>query len=100
MSVHSAADLLTSAKNYLDMTWEDAEGDTKLIGILSRGIVYLDHRAGVTLDYDEGTEARELLFDYCRYVRADALQDFATDFQPELLRLHLDGKVTQSETTS
>jgi hypothetical protein len=62
---------LTSAKNYLDITWEDAER-IKLSGILSRGIVYLDHRAGVTLDYDEGTEARELLFDYCRYVRADA----------------------------
>jgi hypothetical protein len=33
-------------------------------------------------------------------VRADALQDFASDFQSELLRLHMDGEVTQSEAAA
>lgn len=100
MSVHAASDLLAPAKNYLDRTWDDAAGDTKLSGIISRGITYLDHRAGVTLDYAEGTEALALLFDYCRYVLADALQDFEKDFAPELLRLHIDGLVKQNDTTT
>lgn len=98
--VRTAAELLASAKNYLDITWEEDAGEEKLSGILSRGITYLDHIAGVELDYAEGTTARALLFDYVRYVRADALQDFASDFQSELLRLHMDGEVTQSEAAA
>lgn len=98
--VRTAAELLASAKNYLDMTWEDTAGDTKLSGILSRGITYLDHRAGVELDYADGTEAQGLLFDYARYVRANALQGFETDFLSELLRLHIDGEVAQVGTIS
>ena len=95
-TVRTAAELLASARNYLDVTWEDTAGDEKLSGILSRGITKLDKIAGVELDYAEGTTARELLFEYCRYVRADALPDFEGDFQPELLRLHIDGEVTQN----
>ena len=85
--------LLEAAKNYLDMTWADDAGDEKLSGILTRGMSYLDHTAGETLDYEEGTAARALLFDYARYVRAGALQDFAVDFQSELLALHIAGEV-------
>ena len=99
-TVRTAAELLASARNYLDITWEDTAGDEKLSGILSRGIVRLDHISGVELDYAEGTAARELLFDYCRYVRADALQDFEADFLPELLRLHMDGEVTQNASST
>lgn len=99
-AVRTAAELLASARNYLDITWEDTAGDEKLSGILSRGISRLDHVAGVDLDYSEGTAARELLLDYCRYVRADAMQDFETDFLPELLRLHMDGEVTQNASST
>lgn len=89
--------LLDDAKNYLDMTWADEAGERKLSGILSRGMAYLDHTAGKTLDYGEGTAARALLFDYARYVRAEALQDFSGDFQSELMALHIAGEVEQYE---
>lgn len=89
--------LLASAKTYLDITWTDAATDEKLSGILSRGIARLDKIAGVTLDYAEGTDARALLFDYARYVRANALQDFESDFADELLSLHIAGEVEQYE---
>ena len=88
-------ELLESVRNYLDVTWRDPEGDIKLYGILLRGMRYLDHAAGMPLDYDEGTTARALLFDYARYVRAGALQDFGKDFASELLGLHITGEVTQ-----
>lgn len=87
--------LLADARNYLDITWKDPEGDVKLLGILARGMEYLDHAAGVELDYVEETAARALLLDYVRYVRAGALQDFGRDFASELLGLHIAGEVTQ-----
>lgn len=92
--------LLADAKNYLDITWEDQEWDKKLYGILMRGMGYLDHSAGRELDYGEGTAARALLFDYARYVRAGAFQDFGRDFASELLGLHISGEVSQSEALS
>ena len=54
--------LLADARNYLDITWADADGDVKLLGILARGMGYLDHAAGVELDYGEGTAARAVSF--------------------------------------
>ena len=89
--------LLADAKNYLDITWPDADGDVKLYGILLRGISYLDHAAGVGLDYSDGSTARALLFDYVRYVRAGALQDFGRDFASERLGLHISGEVAQHD---
>ena len=81
-------ELLSGAKNYLDMTWPDAEADRKLEGILLRGMA---------LDYgDEGT-ARALLLDYARYAQAGALQDFGADFAAELLGLHITGEVVQHD---
>lgn len=93
--VESPELLREEAKNYLDMTWADEKEDWKLDGILLRGMAYLDHAAGVSLDYGDGTAARALLFDYARYVRAGALQDFGKDFAPDLLGLHVAGEVEQ-----
>ena len=89
--------LLQDARSYLDITWEDPDGDGKLLGILARGMAYLDHTAGVELDYSEGTNPRALLLDYVRYVRAGALQDFGLDFASELLGLHIAGEVSQHD---
>jgi len=95
-NVNVTADLIASAKNYLDLTWADSAETEKLTGILTRGEVYLDRVAGTQLDYEtEGTAARGLLLDYARYVLAESLQDFAADFSAELLGLHRDGEVTQ-----
>lgn len=88
-------ELLAGAKNYLDMTWPDEDADRKLAGILVRGMAYLNHRAGMPLDYGEEGTARALLLDYARYVRAGALQDFGADFASELLGLHIAGEVGQ-----
>lgn len=85
--------LLSSAKNYLDITWEDTATNEKLSGILSRGMAYLDRVVGEELDYSQEGQARALLFDYARYARSNALQDFATDFLAELNGLHIDGEV-------
>lgn len=88
-------ELLAAARSYNDITWTDPDGDIRLSGILQRGMARLNDRAGVSLNYGEGTTARELLLEYTRYVRADDLSGFEADYLPDLLNLHIDGEVAQ-----
>ena len=85
--------LLDAVKNYLDITWNDADGDEKLSGIISRGMKYLDNAAGAELDYTVEDKPRELLMDYCRYVRSNALDEFQANYLPELLTLQISEEV-------
>jgi tRNA G37 N-methylase TrmD len=79
--------LLEAVRNYLDITWVDNAGDVKLTGIIERGMRYLNNVAGEELDYSEEDKPRELLLDYCRYVRSNALNEFQDHYLPELLSL-------------
>lgn len=81
------AALLAAAKNYLDITWADADGDVKLTGILARGEKYLNGTVGATLDFESEGKPQELLLEYARYVRNNALQYFRQDFLAELYAL-------------
>lgn len=87
------AGLLEAVRNYLDITWVDAAGDLKLTGIVSRGIKYIDSLAGAEMDYTIESKPRELLFDYCRYVRSNALDEFQTNYLHELLSLQITEEV-------
>lgn len=92
--------LLIAAKNYLDITWHDPAGDNKLFGIIARGKKYLDKVAGAELDYLAEDKPRELLFDYCRYVRSNALDEFQNNYLHELLSLQISEEVKAHEESS
>lgn len=85
--------LLEAVRNYLDITWDDPEGDVKLSGIVSRGMKYINKAAGVELDYTVEDKPRELLFDYCRYARSNALDKFQANYLHELLSLQIEKEV-------
>ena len=85
--------LLADVKNYLDITWEDETGDLKLSGIIARGMKYIDNVAGAELDYSIEDKPRELLYDYCRYVRSNALEMFQQNYLHELLSLQISQEV-------
>jgi len=85
--------LLEAVKNYLDITWVDVAGDEKLSGIISRGIKYIDSLAGAAMDYSIEDKPRELLLDYCRYVRSNALDEYQTNYLSELLSLQISEEV-------
>ena len=85
--------LLDAVRNYLDVTWTDDAGDEKLSGIIARGMKYLNSVAGAELDYTVEDKPRELLMDYCRYVRSSALDEFQTNYLPELLTLQIQKEV-------
>lgn len=92
--------LLQAAKTYLDITWTDTETDTKLTGILERGCVYLDRIAGKPQDYSVEGEARALLFDYTRYVRAGAADEFEKNYMSALLALQITAAGEIEEATT
>ena len=81
--------LLDAVKNYLDITWVDEPGDIKISGIIARGIKYIDGVAGAPMDYMVEDKPRELLLDYCRYARSNALNEFQTNYLHELLTLQI-----------
>lgn len=89
--------LLAAVKNYLDITWDDPDGDKKLSGIILRGMRYLDKAAGAELDYTAEDKPRELLMDYCRYVRSNALDEFQRNYLHELLSLQIETAVSASD---
>ena len=89
--------LLDAAKNYLDITWTDADTDTKLTGILTRGMAYLENIAGDELDYAIEEKPRELLFEYARYVRAGALNEFMKNYLHELKDLQITQEMAADE---
>ena len=87
------AGLLEATRNYLDISWIDLAGDEKLTGIISRGIQYVDSLAGAVMDYTVEGKPRELLLDYCMYVRSNALSEFQQNYLAELLSLQISQEV-------
>ncbi len=91
--------LLDTVKNYLDITWTlDEAGENKLSGIIERGMKYLNDAAGTELDYTVEDKPRELLLDYCRYVRSNALDEFQDNYLHELLTLQMRQEVADYVT--
>ena len=90
--------LLVAAKNYLDITWQDEDTDTKLTGILRRGMRYLDAAAGAPLDYHAEDKPRELLFEYAMYARSNALDEFRNNYLHELLSLQIGQELGRYDT--
>lgn len=97
MTDQQAAALLPAVRNYLDITWTDASLDQKLTGMILRGAVHIDDTGGTTYDYTVEGQARGLLFDYVRYARSHALEDFWINYKHELLALRLAREVADYE---
>lgn len=89
--------LLDEVKNYLDITWNDPQTDLKLTGIIARGKKYLNRTAGKELDFEVEDKPKELLLDYCRYVRSKALEMFQQNYLHELLSLQMESEVEAYE---
>jgi hypothetical protein len=89
--------LLDDVKGYLDITWTDDQTDSKLTGIIERGINYIDRIAGSSMDYTLNNKSKELLLDYCRYVRSNALEMFQKNFLQEIISLQISEEVEAYE---
>lgn len=96
----NASDLLGDVKNYLDITWNDEKTDSKLMGIISRGMRYIDDIVGVEQSYLEENKARELLFEYCLYARSNKLAEFETNYLHEILKFQIAVEVEEYGKTA
>lgn len=90
-------DLFALVKIYLDITWDDEQTNSKLKGIMERGKKYLNKIAGTELDYLIEDNPQALLFDYCRYARSNALEEFQNNYLHELLSLQMSEEVAKYE---
>jgi len=94
-------ELLEDVKSYLDITWDLTDSEqSKLTGIIERGMKYLNFIAGRDLEYTKESMQRSLLFDYVRYVRSNALDELQKNYLHELLALQIiaGGEVDDSES--
>lgn len=75
--------------SYLGYTEDCSESIKKEVnGFLKKAVYRLDEIAGAEVDYDTDLFARELLNDYCRYLKAGASASFENDYQSKLNSLH------------
>ena len=63
--------LLSDVKNYLNITWSDADTDAKVSGLIASGMVYLNSKYGAE--------------EYVRYARDSALDVFENNYQALIL---------------
>lgn len=86
------SEIIDAVKSYLDITWTlSPQESNKMTGIIERGMKYLDNISGESFDYAVEDKPRELLMDYVRYVRANALDEFQKNYLHELINLKARG---------
>ncbi len=79
--------MLQDVKSYLNITYADECTDNMLESAIKRGKKILNDYGGTELDYEEEGLPRQLLFDYCRYVRSHAEEMFEQNFMHDLIAL-------------
>lgn len=75
-------ELLDEVKAEIYVTW-DVE-DEHITNIIKRGIKRLNELVGIELDFEE-LQNRDLLINFCRYIRNGAGEYFLQNFQDEIL---------------
>lgn len=80
-----AVALLDDVKNYLNITWDDKATETKVVGLIAAGMIYLNGKYGTEAEYTEDGMPRTLLMEYVRYARDSALDVFENNYQALLL---------------
>lgn len=86
-------ELLDIVKNYLDITWHDEATEKKLTLMIENGIAELDYLSGVENDYMIAGKAQSLLLSYVMYDRANCLDDFKKNYQPDIIAFINQSKV-------
>lgn len=79
--------MLQEVKAYLKITWDDE--DVALSSLIERGKGYLSKLIGTPLDFEVDDMPQQLLLDYCRYARNNALEFYQQNFGQDILLLSL-----------
>lgn len=83
--------LLSEVKAYIDITWDDKATNKKVDGIIARGKrLIARHAAKRHIDFEQDSEERDLLFDYCRLAWAGVPEEFEKIYKSDLIGLRLE----------
>lgn len=85
--------MLEELKRVLKITWEDEDEEEELNRLLLTGQTKLNSIIGENLDFEADFEAKELLFNYCRYAYNNAVEMFEENFRSDILRLQLNAAI-------
>lgn len=87
--------MLDKLKEELRITWNDE--DVSLQSLLKRGMKRINRLIGVDLNYEDEDLPQELLFNYCRYSRNNAMEFFLDNFAEDILFLQLQEAAKEKE---
>ncbi len=87
-------------KRELNITWSDADTDSRVHAIWKRAEKIIERAAGRPIDFAENAFAQQLLFDCCRYLYSDAFAQFKIDYADELLSLYIEAEGTDDTRTA
>ena len=88
MSEPGAA-LLAAVKNYLQISWDDTDTDTRIGELIAAGEAYIEKKMGEQTRgiFDDPGYPRTLLFEYVRYARDGALDVFENNYRSMILAM-------------
>lgn len=78
-------DILRDVKLNQNITW-DSE-DEALIQMIQRAEYKLNDYAGTKIDYQQDLDARQLLLDFCGYIRNKITDEFEKNYTADLVML-------------
>lgn len=79
--------MLDEVKEYLNISYDDPATDKNLASALVRGKEIINGYAGKEQDYEKEGLPKQLLLDYCRYVRSHAAEMFEINYRHDLIAL-------------
>lgn len=91
--MEESSELMSKIKNYLGITWDDKGTDIKVAEIISQGerkIMALTNSP--RSDFFAESDARSLLFDYCRLAWAGVPEKFDEVYKSDIIGARL-GKI-------
>ncbi len=90
--------MLQDVKDYIkiDNNCEDSD----ILKTIERGKKYLCRKTGTSLNFEEEDTPKQLLLDYCRYSKNNALEYFNDNFASDILFLSLQEGVRTMEVST
>lgn len=96
MSNETLSKLIECCKNELQITWDDADTDKRILNHIKNGAVLLERVCGATEnDFNEGGKANALLLSYVRRAFSGDVSSFEDDYRSDIMGLLNDKEVEE-----
>lgn len=84
-------ELYEDVKAYCQIYWDDEATERKIRGLIATGMIYINGKLGGEMDYNKDGMHRQLLMDFVRYGRDDALDVFENNYLSMIIGTQLGG---------